>query len=197
MGGVITRTERSASELRQLARRERDGRVCVRLLLIAHLLDGMAREDAARAVGLGRQAAYDWPPRFNAEGLDGLRDRPRAGRPRKVDAATGAALKARILAGADLARDGVVAFRGVDVQRLLKEEFGIAQSLAATYQVLHRLALSWLAPRPRHPRSDATAQESFRQAFLLNLNASAPRTPRASGLKSGLPTRRVSERRTV
>ena len=83
------------------------------------------------------------------------------------------------------------------VQRILKEEFGIAQSLAATYQVLHRLALSWLAPRPRHPRSDATAQESFRQALLLNLNASETSTPRASGLKSGSPTRRASVRRIV
>jgi transposase len=197
MGGVITREDWSASELRQLARRERDGRVCVRLLMIAHLLDGMAREDAARAVGLGRQAAYDWPPRYNAVGIDGLRDRPRTGRPRKVDAATGEALKARILAGAERARDGVVAFRGVDVQRLLKEEFGVSQSLAATYQVLHRLALSWLAPRPRHPGSDAAAQEAFRQLSDLNWNASGTSMPRASGLKSGSPTRRVSARRTV
>jgi hypothetical protein len=34
-------------------------------------------------------------------------------------------LKERIVAGAELARDGVVAFRGVDAQRILKEEFDL------------------------------------------------------------------------
>jgi|SRR5580704_481157 hypothetical protein len=32
----------------------------------------------------------------------------------------------------------------------------------------HRIELSWLAPRPRHPRADATAQAEFSQ--LLDCN---------------------------
>jgi transposase len=49
-----------------------------------------------------------------------------------------------------------VAFRAVDAQRILKEEFEIDCSLSSTYRLLHRLKLSWLAPRPRHPQADAT-----------------------------------------
>jgi hypothetical protein len=56
-----------------------------------------------------------------------------------VDAATSARLKERIVAGAVLERDGVVAFRGVDAQRILKEEFAIDCSLSSTYRRLHRL----------------------------------------------------------
>ncbi len=41
-------------------------------------------------------------------------DRPRPGRQPRVDAVTSARLKERIVAGAALERDGVVAFRGVD-----------------------------------------------------------------------------------
>ena len=70
--------------------------------------------------------------------------------------------------GAELARDGVVAFRGVDAQRILNEEFAIDCSLSSTYRLLHRLKLSWLAPRPRHPQADATAQAEFSQ--LLDCN---------------------------
>ena len=77
--------------------------------------------------------------------------------------ATSARLKERIVAGAELARDGVVAFRGVDAQRILKEEFAIECSLSSTYRLLHRMQLSWLAPRPRHPEADATAQAEFSQ----------------------------------
>ena len=79
----------------------------------------------------------------------------------RVDAATSARLKDRVVAGAALARDGVVAFRGVDAQRILKEEFAIECSLSSTYRLLHRMPLSWLAPRPRHPQADATAQAAF------------------------------------
>jgi transposase len=56
----------------------------------------------------------------------------------------------------------------VDAQRILKEEFDIDCSLSSTYRLLHRLKLSWLAPRPRHPEADATAQTAFSQ--LLDCN---------------------------
>jgi hypothetical protein len=42
---------------------------------------------------------------------------------------TSARFKERIVAGAELERDGVVAFRGVDAQRILKQEFAIDCSL--------------------------------------------------------------------
>src|SRR5215813_10937052 len=112
------------TELRRLARRE-SGRVCQRVLMIANLLDGMEHEEAARLAGLSRSAAYEWHNRYEEDGIEGLRDRPRRGRQPRVDAATSARFKERMVAGAALERDGVVAFRGVDAQRLLKEEFGI------------------------------------------------------------------------
>src|SRR5436190_1752861 len=124
---------------------------------------GMEHEEAAGLAGLSRSAAYEWHNRYEEDGLEGLRDRPRPGRQPRVDATTSARLKERIVAGAELARDGVVAFRGVDAQRILKEEFAIECSLSSSYRLLHRLKLSWLAPRPRHPEADATAQAEFSQ----------------------------------
>ena len=132
------------------------------------LLEGMEHEEAARLAGLSRSAAYEWHNRYEEDGIAGLRDRPRPGRQPRVDAVTSARLKERIVAGAALERDGVVAFRGVDAQRILKEEFEIECSLSSTYRLLHRIELSWLAPRPRHPGADATAQAEFPQ--LLDCN---------------------------
>jgi hypothetical protein len=82
--------------------------------------------------------------------------------------AGGGRFKERIVAGAALERDGVVAFRGIDGHRILKEEFAIDCSLSSTYRLLHRLKLSWLAPRPRHPEADAKGQAEFSQ--LLDCN---------------------------
>jgi transposase len=161
------RSEPGAAELRRLARRE-SGRVCQRVLMIANMLEGMEHEEAARLAGLSRSAAYEWHNRYEEDGFEGLRDRPRPGRQPRVDAVTSARFKERIVAGAELERDGVVAFRAVDAQRILKEEFEIDCSLSSTYRLLHRIQLSWLAPRPRHPQADATAQAAFSQLSDYN-----------------------------
>ena len=75
------RTDRDAAELRRLARRERDGRVSARLLALANALEGTPREEAARLAGMTGQTLGDWVHRYNAEGVEGLRERPRPGRP--------------------------------------------------------------------------------------------------------------------
>jgi len=161
------RTEPGAAELRRLARHE-SGRVCQRVLMIANMLEGLEHEAAARLAGLSRSSAYQGHNRYEEDGIEGLGDRPSPGRPPRVDALTTARLKERIVAGAELERDGVVAFRGVDAQRILKEEFDIDGSLSSTYRLLHRTQLSWLAPRPRHPQADATAQAEFSQLWDCN-----------------------------
>jgi transposase len=167
MPAYFFRSEPGAAELRRLARYE-SGRVCQRVLMIANMLEGMEHEEAARLAGLSRSAAYEWHNRYEEDGIEGLRDRPRPGRQPRVDAVTSARLKERMVAGAVLERDGVVAFRGVDAQRILKEEFEIDCSLSSTYRLLHRIKLSWLAPRPRHPEADAKGQAEFSQ--LLDCN---------------------------
>src|SRR3954451_24861425 len=77
MVAVAIAKERTPAELRALARRERDGRVSARLLALANALDGMSRGEAARAAGMDRQTLRDWVHRYNAEGIEGRRDRPR------------------------------------------------------------------------------------------------------------------------
>ena len=66
MVAVAIAKERTPAELRALARRERDGRVSARLLALANALDGMGREEAARAAGMDRQTLRDWVHRYNA-----------------------------------------------------------------------------------------------------------------------------------
>src|SRR3954468_11280356 len=77
---AITRKEPGAVELRREARRCRDTAASRRMLALALGLEGASREEAARAAGMDRQTLRDWVHRYNAEGLAGLRDRPRSGR---------------------------------------------------------------------------------------------------------------------
>src|SRR5207253_6682317 len=57
---------------------------------------------------------------------------------------------------------------GIFLQWLLIQEPAFCRPIRANlviirYRLLHRLELSWLAPRPRHPQADAAAQAEFSQ----------------------------------
>jgi len=81
MAVAITRTDVTASEVRAAATRSRNSRMTRRLLALAMVLDGHSREVAAEAGAMDRQTLCDWVHRFNAEGIEGLVDRRRPGRP--------------------------------------------------------------------------------------------------------------------
>ena len=69
MGQAIpVRTDYSAGEVRQFAKRAKDAAQARRLLAIAAVLDGASREDAAKIGGMDRQTLRDWVIRFNEQG---------------------------------------------------------------------------------------------------------------------------------
>jgi transposase len=102
----VTRLEFSAPKLRRLASRSQDSRVACRVLAIAHVLEGSSRSDAAAACGMDRQTLRDWVHRYNLEGLGGLSDGQRSGRPPALSAEQMQDLKDLVLAGPDLHSTG-------------------------------------------------------------------------------------------
>lgn len=154
-----------AARLRRLARRETDGRVASRLLGLANALGGMDRGQAAGLAGMGRQTLRDWVIRFNAEGVEGLRDRPKSGRPSWLDDGQLATLKALVLRGPDPERDGVSTWRAKDLCRLVAERFGVSYTENGMLRRLHDLGLSWQKTRPIHPEADRKAQAHFKKNF--------------------------------
>lgn len=117
---LIVRTDIDVETLRRRARLERDGRIAARLLAIGNALDGMSRAEAARAAGMGRQTLRDWVISFNAVGVDGLGDRKRSGSKPFLDEGQQAVLRNMVLRGPDPDRDGVSAWRLIDICRRLK-----------------------------------------------------------------------------
>ena len=116
----------SPDRLRALARRERSPRTAPRMLAIASALEGKSRAEAARLAGMERQALRDAVIRYNAEGSEGLHDRPRSGRPEGLNEGQQAALKAWVLRGPDPERDGVSAWRLIDICDHAEREIGRA-----------------------------------------------------------------------
>jgi transposase len=63
--------------------------------------------------------------------------------------------------------DGVCTLRGKDAVRILNEEFHAPYTLNGVYDLLHRLNLSCLTPRPRHEKNDPKAMEEFKKSTPL------------------------------
>jgi transposase len=163
---AITRRNPDASDLRQAASRTRDGRVSCRLLAIALVMEGASRAEAAAAGGMDRQTLRDWVHRFNAEGIAGLEDRPREGRPPALTDTQMQELKALVLAGPDPERDGVVRWRCIDLREQIARRFELEVHERTVGKLLHRLDLVRLQPRPYHPKKDGDAQEAYKKTSL-------------------------------
>ena len=89
---------------------------------------------------------------------------------------------------------GMAAQKATDIRRILAAEFSVELGPQAVYDLLHRLDLSSLMPRPIHRKADPEAQEAFKKG-LPSGSRRSPRPGRPSGSRSGSPTRRGSASR--
>ena len=164
MGAALAiRDDLPPAALRRRARHEPNRRAALRMPAIANALEGVSRAEAARLAGMERQALRDAVVRYNEEGIAGLHDRPKPGRPQRLSEAEQAALAARVFAEPDPERDGTAAWTRADRGRRLEERFGKAFHRSSLSRVLRRPGLSRQKVRPVHPEADPKAQERFRK----------------------------------
>jgi hypothetical protein len=87
VGRVATAIEVGGEDRAELERRAASltlpYRVVVRAKLVLLAADGQTNCEIARRVDMSADRVGDWRRRFVAEGLSGLQDRARAGRPRR------------------------------------------------------------------------------------------------------------------
>jgi transposase len=166
MGGAVPlRTDFRAGELRQLAKRAADADQARRLLSLAAVLDGMSRKDAAAIGAMDRQTLRDWAHRFNQKGPAGLINGKAPGPIPKLSAEHKQELKRIVEIGPDLARDGVVRWRCVDLRRVIKERFDVDLDEVSIGRVLKELGFAHVSPRPQHPKQDPQAIAAFKKTF--------------------------------
>lgn len=159
----VTRLDMPVAELRRLARLSDDADQARRLLAIALVREGSSRAAAARAVGAERQALRDWVIRYNAEGLDGLKDRPKPGRRPRLSEDNLAELDRLVDKGPDMALDKVVRWRCVDLKEVAEQRFGVRLSERSMARILRSRRFVRLSVRPQHPNTDEAAQEAFKK----------------------------------
>ena len=127
-----------------------------RLMILADLKEGKTQAETARLLYISSQKVSAWLKRFSQEGIEGLKDKTRSGRPRLLDRSAHGALKQKIEASQSALLGARL--RGEDIIQLIKNEWGVTYSLSGIYFLLEDIGMSWISTRSKHPKQDESAQ---------------------------------------
>ena len=182
-------------ELERLARsRTEEARLVIRAKIVLGLAAGERPYRVADRVGVGRMAAYEWLHRFNAEGLKGLTDHPRPGRPptytpeQRAEVIAAALTKPEDLGlpFASWTLDRLQAYlaehKGVGMKRTRIDEILIAEGLRWRNQETwfgHKVDPEFAAKRGRSRRSTRPRREGRSSPASTRWDRSRPRASRA------------------
>jgi len=192
---AITRMDHTAQELRAAAKRSNDVAAARRMLALALALEGKSRGEAATCCGMDRQSLRDWVHRYNAEGLEGLRNRTAPGAKPRLSPEQEQEVAELVRKGPDLAEHGVVRWRRIDLARVIERRYGVKLAERSVGDLLRRLGFRRISVRPRCPGQDAEAQEAHKKTLPIWSLPPSPRMRRASRSSSGGRTRPASASR--
>ena len=151
---VAVRQEGDRERLDGLIAREKNAKQRDRLRAARLALDGKEALAIAGMLGRSRRFVQEWVYAYRDGGIDAIKPGQSGGRPPKLAREKEQAFKARMLGGVTAADGGVCTLRGLEAMKILEQEFGVRYTLDGVYDLLHRLRLSCLVPRPRHRKND-------------------------------------------
>lgn len=178
----------SLAELKRLARRQSVARCLKRLQVVILAKRGYTAPEVAEATGASRRSLQEWIRRYNADGLDGLKDRRHSGYRRHLSDDQEQQLMAYLDRKAADSRDGVR--RGEDLRQWIAKQFDVTYTLDGVYKLLHRMGYSCLMPRPRHANADPNVQSAFKKTLWHRSNVSPKPIP-TNVSRPGSRTRRA------
>lgn len=131
---------------------ERDPKVKERILIVTKLREGLSSCEVAKQHRCSTCKVFYWRDRFEDEGLPGLCDRPKSGRPPEVP--SGEMERVRQMVEA---KEYTTA---TEALRLIREETGVKYSLMHVTRLLHNWGFSKQKPGRRHVKaaSDRTVR---------------------------------------
>jgi putative transposase len=155
----------SLSELSAFYRKEKQGRIKERALILLHSKEDKTTREIARILKKSPTTVSLWIRRFNKEGFDGLRNKPKEGRPTKVVKDNFESIRE------DLAKSPE--HFGYDQQfwstKLLKTHIKEHYQTEYTYRHLirlfHEFGYSLIKPRPNDYRKSPAKKQDFKESF--------------------------------
>jgi len=157
---IVLRHPDDAAALTRLIRETQDAKQRDRYRAVELAVAGEETQAIMQMLARSRGFVQRWCYTYRDDGLDAVVAKSPPGPDTRLPTDQHEAFKQRVLDG-PTEDDGVCTLRGRDMVRILEEEFGVSYALNGVYDLLHRLNLSVLAPRPQHRQSDPKAMTQW------------------------------------
>lgn len=144
-------------------RNEHDGRVKERILLVIRVSsDRQHIESVSQEVHRSRAWAYKWYKRYNDEGLDGLRDRPRSGKPSDISKEETDKIRKELA-------DSNTGWDIKQVIDLIQKRTGVHYHKEHIRRLLHKWGFSSKVPQKRFVnRATKQEKDSFKKGYKIH-----------------------------
>ena len=143
--------------------RTREGRYFHRLHVVLYVLQGASAYEAARIYGDSPRAIEYWGHRLLTQGLAGLWEGDRTGRPSRLSPSDRERLRNDIQRSPRELGYGQNLWDGLLLSHHLKEHYAISLSVRQCQRLFHRLGFTMQRPRRQARESDPLQQEAFKK----------------------------------
>ena len=144
------------TQLENLYKKESDSKVKERLLLVLRVrADGQVPARVVKELHRSNPWASEWLARYDGEGVEGLQNRPKSGRPSKLPAEMDVRIRKRLKES----RQGWTTKQAYDI---IVKEGGVRYHYQYVYRLLHKWGFKQKVPRKVHINA---ASEEEKEAF--------------------------------
>jgi transposase len=162
---AVTNPEVSRETLLRFAERVPGAWLGIRIAAILLILEGWRSTQVAELFDLGRWSVVKWIQRVNAAGLNGLEERPRPGRPARLDESIQRDLDEALQR--DPREFGLKRNRwdGIVVVEYLEKVHGVRVKVRQAQRWIRRLGFSLRQPIYRYAKASMDGVEEFRETI--------------------------------
>jgi transposase len=160
---IISDAETVILILQDEIRRSYEARYDHRLHAVLMVAQGQSCNRVAQLLGDSPRAVAYWANRFEAEGLSGLADADRPGRPSKIDAHQLRAVEEALRSHpSQYGLEGNL-WDGKMLSRFIEQQFAVELGVRQCQRLFRRLGFRLRKPRPLIAKADPERQQDFKK----------------------------------
>lgn len=144
-------------------RRSYEARYDHRLHAVLMVAQGMSCRAAADLLGDSPRTVAYWVNRFEDEGLSGLADADRPGRPRRLDEEQLAQIQEALRSSPSKLGLGANLWDGKLLSDFIRQSFGVDLGVRQCQRMFRQLGFRLRKPRPLIAKADLQEQEAFKK----------------------------------
>ena len=144
-----------------LYRCEQNPRGKIRLLALHHLQQGLQIQEVSNILCVTRKTIYSWLSWYQHSGIDRLSSKVKGRGSKKLVELPMEEIQAGIAKLQEQREGGRII--GDDIIEWINQTYNVRYSKGHIYNLLHKLGLSWISVRSKHPKQNIIAQEEFKK----------------------------------